>query len=251
MEHQDLPEHPYLILTLRRTGGTSLTTFLSEVSSFATKEHEPFNPDRVWGGITEEFKRTKNVDLLRSKLGEALQSRPNIKHCIEVVPGVLTQELITACHERQYRLMLLTRRDETSRLISLFLAQSTGAWGPDEARQIYRNIMAGQTKPNPIQLHEVKQRYLLDAGILGQTLSVLRYKEIPYKWLVFEELYKGQTPIETQAIEIAKYLGLRIEAEDPNLATFSNQPGQNSKVIEPYVPGIAEARDILSREVVA
>jgi hypothetical protein len=236
-----MTEKPWLILTLRRTGGTSLTAFLSDISKFKTVEHEPFNSDRIFGPITTRFRQDGDLDAAEAAIREKLADRPNIKHCVEIIPTDITRILIDVCNGLGYKFIFLTRRDEGRRLASLFLAIATGAWGPKAAEEIYPKIMSGEVKPEPIDLKRVENRMRSDFYSIGRTLSLLRNRQIDYPWYLFEELYFGDTPIEEQAIAIAAGLGLEIDATDERLQAFAGQGGQKSSEIAPFVENYEEA----------
>jgi hypothetical protein len=241
-----MPQYPYVIFTLRRTGGTSLTTFLSAISSFPTLQHEPFNPDRALGAITTRFRKTKDTAELRKEIQAALATRPNIKHCIEIIPSEITRILIETCQSLEYRFIVLTRREEARRLTSLFLAKATGAWGSKMAADIYPDILSGKRTPEAVDLSEIGKRVRRDSAALGTTLTLLRNRNITYDWLVFEELYKGHDPIEGQAIRIADSLGITVATEDTRLKAFAHHKGQSSTTIESYVPNITRVKTLLA-----
>lgn len=230
-----MSEKPWLILTLRRTGGTSLTAFLSAVSGFPAVEHEPFNPDRVFGSVNKAFQVDEDAEGMTRSIRLALENKPNIKHCVEIVPLELTRALIDVCNELGYRFMVLTRRDEGSRLASLFLAMATDAWGPEAARKIYPQIIAGKKTPKPIDLKSVRNRVRADYFALGRTLSLLRHRQIDYPWYLFEELYFGDVALSDQARAIARDLGVTVAKDDARLLKLSESNGQKSQKIASYV----------------
>lgn len=240
-----MDEAPWLILTLRRTGGTSFTTFLSEVSSFQTIEHEPFNMDRMLGYVTKGFRDTQDLEAASTAMRAALAGRPNIKHCFEIVPMEITRLLIDEAQRLGYKIFLLTRQNEDKRLASLFLAISTGAWGPEQAAQIYPQIISGDFKPAPIDPRIVRNRAHLDARLLGNVLCLLRNRQVRYHWLLFEELYFGDTPLEEQVLEVSQQLGITVAADDPRLTKVSKSSGQKSASIASFVENYAEALKVL------
>jgi hypothetical protein len=245
----DIAERPFLILTLRRTGGTSLMSFLADVSAFPTVQHEPFNADRIWGAVTQAFRQDGDAAALRAGIAACLAARPNIKHCFEIVPPALTRALIEACAARGYAFILLTRRDEASRLRSLFLAQATGAWGPAQAAERYPRIRSGEIAPEPVRADMVQRRVAQDAAALGQVLVFLRNRQLPWEWVVFEELYAPETDgdggIAGRARALAARLGIAVAADDPRLLAFAGRPGQGSAGIEPFIPGFDRIRALL------
>ena len=241
---------PFLILTLRRTGGTSLMSFLGRCSAFPTVQHEPLNRDRLWGAVTRDFAATGDATTMTAALGTLLEPRPNIKHCIEIVPPEITRALIEQAAARDYAIFVQTRRDEAGRIASLLIALSTGAWGPEQAAKVYPQILDGSRKARPVELAKLPGLVRKDAAALGQTLVMLRNRGLTPDWLVFEELYKGATPVADQARALAAGLGMEVPADDPRLEAFAARGAQGSDRIEPLVPGMAEARSRLARLVV-
>lgn len=231
-----MPIRPYLILTLRRTGGTSLTSFMQDVSSFPRLQHEPLNPDRVWGDITQAYDRDANEGGLEAALSARLETLPNIKHCFEVVAPNVTRALLEACAARDYAIFLLTRSDEASRLQSLFLAQATGAWGPQDAARIYPRILSGELQLDPIDLQAVRRRYSRDAAMLGLILRMLRHRRIAYHWLLFEEIYARDGKIGERVCDIARRIGVHVADDDPRLVSFAKNSGQGSAGILKHLP---------------
>lgn len=242
-----MPEHPWIILTLRRTGGTELTSALARLSAFPTIEHEPFNPERKLGAITQGFQTHQDPDRLRTEIDAALAQSPNIKHCIEVLPIALTRALIEVAQARGYHIIVLTRRDEARRIGSLLLAQATGAWGAQAAATIYPQILAGEREAQPIDLDKLAHRVHVDYAALGQTLTLLRNRAMAHDWAVFEEIYLSDTPSNCQVVEIAEKAGIAAQPDDPRLQVFAQARGQNSAAIAAHVPNYDAALAQLER----
>lgn len=123
--------HPFIIWTLQRTGGTNLTQRLTERSGLPGTEHEPFNPGRIFGHVTEQWIRDKNPDRLRRAMEEISQRGVIIKHCVETVPWEITEALARASASAGYRHLFLYRKNALDRLLSLHFAKKTGVWGPN------------------------------------------------------------------------------------------------------------------------
>ena len=240
-------EKPWLILTLRRTGGTSLTGFLARVSRFRTIEHEPFNPERRLAHVTALSRPGADQAALMQAMSEALQERPNIKHCFEFLPFALTAALVTQACRLGYGIVLLTRRDEARRQLSLSLAMATGAWGQTDAARIYPAIEAGEIIPPAIDLAALRARVRQDYLALGQVLALLRARRIAHDWLLFEELYDRPDRLPDTLVAIASGLGVQVASDDPRLQGLSGQRGQNSARIAPHIGNYDKAAELLSR----
>lgn len=240
---------PWLILTLRRTGGTSLTAFLGEISPFPSIEHEPFNVDRMFGHVTRAFRDSGDADALRAGIDAALGDDParcpNIKHCFDVVPPALTTELIRACAARGYAVLLYTRGNEAGRLRSLFLALSTGAWGGVEARRIYPEIRAGRIQPKPIDLLNVRRRVTEDRNRTAQVIRQLEQNGIAHSRRTFEDIYGAEKSAPDEARRLAAELGTQVAPDARALRWFDASKKQGSEDIASYVPGYPQAVALL------
>lgn len=246
-----MPQKPWLILTLRRTGGTSLTAFLAGISPFPSIEHEPFNIDRLFGPVTRAFRDTQDPDALRAGIAQALgddpAKRPNIKHCFDVVPPALTAELIRACAARGYAILLYTRSDEARRLRSLFLALSTGAWGGAEARRIYPEIRAGRISPKPIGEQAVRRRLAEDRKRLALVKNQLAQEGIAHSRRHFEELFGAGVESAVEARKLAAEMGSEVAPDDAALRWFDRTGKQGSEDIADLVPGYPQAVALLDQ----
>lgn len=69
---------------------------------------------------------------------------------------------------------------------------------------------------------------------------MLRHPRIDYEWLLFEELFQGETTIEDQAREIAEWLGVTIQPDDSRLDAFGEKRNQNSAAIMEFIPNLTE-----------
>lgn len=219
---------------------------MAQNSAFKTAEHEPFNPDRIWGRINARLEKTGDEDEMRAAVQAVVAQRYNIKHCVEVVDMRLTKALIDACLEHGYCFFVLTRREEPRRLRSLFLAQITGAWGPQDEAEKYPAILSGAVTLPPVRKKQVRRQIANDTRALGQTLVLLRNRQVAYEWIVFEDFYFGTRPAAEQAIAIAALLGTEIDANDPTLGVLGEKGAQNSAEIERMVPNYASMMRLLN-----
>jgi hypothetical protein len=238
--------HPHLVLTLRRTGGTSMMSFLARISPFPTVQHEPFNKQRVWGHLTEAFDGKFDSAAFAEALDTTLVRQPNIKHCIDVVPLGLTRALIAACHARGYQIFVQTRRNEVGRLRSLFISQVTGVWGQEQAAEVYPAVLAGTAKLRAVAPASITAQAKRDAMLLAKTRAELVDRDIPFDEWVFEDIYSSDASLRAHASAIAAKLGVTVAPDDPRLDILNEGKGLSAKEILPLIPGLAQVEEILA-----
>lgn len=230
---------PYVIWTMRRTGGTTLATLLNILSEHPGIQHEPFNGERKLGHVYQAFSENGDVKQLRAALHEGLAHRPVIKHCYELMSHGFNKALMQVTTELGYRHIVLDRRNEADRLISLELAQLTGAWGGDAAQKIYPAIEAGDV---------VLERMNMDHAMYQMRLCHTRRKELaamtkratPAPFVIyFEDVYSDATAGRALIGRLLAYLGMRPEEHadyDTLLEDALLRRGQNTSRIMQAVP---------------
>jgi hypothetical protein len=176
---------PIIIWTLRRTGGTNLGTSLFDRSPYTAVQQEPFNDDRLYGGLTVAYRQSGDEAALRSALREILAGKVLIKHCVETVPPQLSLLLAEEAVAAGYRHVFLYRQNALGRLLSLHFALRSGVWGRQmaESRAIDESIFA---EPLPVQdlvVHEIDCRRRLNAVherlcILGAIPLLVAFEQI-------------------------------------------------------------------------
>lgn len=242
-------QHPFIIWTFRRTGGTSLTDFLMDVSDFPRAQHEPFNWDREYGGITKHFSQTKDVQKLRSSLQEIVEQGVLVKHCIELVSPEFNAELLRAFSSTgTYRHLLLFRRDESSRLLSLFTAMQTNVWGKHNADWTYSKVASGETKLSPIDLTKVEKEWRNCWRSRRAVLSQLQEAGAPLREVYFEDLYTGEPAARVeQAKELLAWLGLEDKASEEQLNRCLFETSQDTRRVLDFIPNKDEVISLVRR----
>lgn len=200
-------DRPFLLLTQRRTGATFLASVLSEVSSFDTVQHEPFNLDRQFGSLTSHFMRSSDKLCLKIGIRDKLCKKPNIKHCFEVVPFEVTKSLICVAEELGYGIVLHLRRNELDRLLSLGTALACGVWGPKQAKILYPLLKEGREQFSPIDLDFLKMEAVRSATFRNKVEALLVNRNLPYLRTSYEYLYLDNTGVECGFEEIFYFLG--------------------------------------------
>jgi len=240
-------ERPYLVLTKRRTGGTALMSLMARASHFPSVQHEPFNVDRKWGAVVQAFNETGDMEALQADLDECLRARPNIKHCYEIIPEPVTHALTRACVARNYVIFHLTRRDEPGRILSLLLAEMTGAWGESEAAQVYAAIMSGEQELPPLDLRTMRRRYNLDLAAEARIDDFLRREGFDSVPIVFEDFYRRDGALNERIAGTLAHLRLGAEAGHSGLEALVKGSGQNSVSLLAHLPNRLEVEDLLTR----
>lgn len=239
---------PYIIWTLRRTGGTTLTALVNGLSEHPTVQHEPLNEERVFGHISKSWRLDQDQNQLTQQLQEALAKRPLIKHCFELVAPEVNQTLADVATELGYRHVYLDRRDEVGRILSLELAKLTGVWGKEGSFKIYNEMEAGKLTLDPfdtasavVHLRYCHQRRAEVQARLQETADT-------YHEVYFEDVYTDFDQGRETVGQLLDFLGIDVSTVPDYTAQLTNalkRRGQNSARVMDLVPNIDETRAAL------
>ena len=225
---------------MRRSGSTTLATLVADFSDFPRIEHEPFNPGRVLHPIVERFVASRDEDRLREEIREALAARPVLKHCFDILPVPLHRVLFEVTCDLGYRHILLERRDEAARLLSLALARQTNAWGKAQANGIYAEIFAGTRALEPIPEQDLLAECRTAEQRRRMLAELFRAAGVRPFLLVFEELFEA--PEAGRRRLSALFDWLEQERDAQAFAARSTESltttGQDTGSIVTYVPNI-------------
>lgn len=233
-----------MIWTMRRTGGTTLASLLSTLSEHTGVQHEPFNNERMYGHISAAFAQTADAAQLRLDLRECLAKRPVIKHCYELMSHAFNEVLLEVTAELGYRHIILDRRNETDRIVSLELAYLTGAWGGDAAKKIYPAIEAGEVLLEPLNMQRAQHQMRLchtRRQELAQKMAVAQI--VPFV-VYFEDVYSDPQAGRALIARLLAFLGIRPEDHADYEKLVSDallRRGQNSAQILQAVPDVDAA----------
>lgn len=197
---EKIGRQPFIIWTVRRTGGTNLTTKLEKLSRFHCTEHEPFNVGRSYGHITTDWQERRNVEELSSAVGAELCDRPILKHCVETVPWEVSAALASASTKAGYSHLFLYRRNAKARLLSLYFAQTTGMWGPKKepetamaAKQTVGDTQSGtvgeMTLQKALPVQELVRHEIHCVRLLSRAWRLLNATSSTLEAVAFEDLY--------------------------------------------------------------
>ena len=250
---------PFFIWTMRRTGGTSLTTLLSIISEHPNLQegniysiHEPFNKERILGHFIIKYNQGISKEILLSKLQETFQNTPNMKHCYELFSKGFNDLIVESVLEQNYGHIFLKREDEVSRIFSLFLAEQTSVWGPEQKKDKYNNILSGKEKLRPFDIDRMVEHYKWCNVITNHIQTKLEKHGQTYKIVSFEEFYMGEREERLRKLyELFDYLGfehsVREEYKEKIREKVFNS-SQDSRSILEYVPNYKEAIEILQKK---
>ena len=237
--------YPFLIWTMRRTGGTTLASLVMEMSEHIATEHEPFNIDRKFGWVSKAWQQDKDKAALEANIDAFLQPGRKVKHCYEIVPQPVNAALMQLAGRYDYRHVILDRDSEVDRILSLELAKLTGAWGKDDAQRNYLAIERGEVTLPPLDipaaLHHLqlcrKQRKQLAQDLAGLGIT-------PFV-VTFEQVYSDFDAGRERVLALLAHLGIDPAAfpdfeERVSEAILSK--GQNSARISRFVPNLEEAQ---------
>ena len=230
---------PYVIWTMRRTGGTTLASLLSTLSEHPSIQHEPFNAERVLGHVSDAFRQSSDEEQLRAALQYCLAKRPVIKHCYELMSPRFNAILMEVSTGLGYRHIVLDRRNEPDRILSLELAQLTGAWGGDAAKKIYPAIEAGEVSLEPIDakraLHQMRLSYTRRQELAAMIANTALAPFVVYFEDVYTDPQAGRDLIE----RLLAFLGIEPQTHagyEKLITDALSRRGQNSGRILQAVP---------------
>lgn len=242
-----MTEKPWLIVTFRRSGGTTLSSLLYSFSSYRGLDDEAFNPDRELGHIMRNFDSSGDMPALEAAVADALEDTPTLKHCIDTVPIEVTKTIVLEAQKRGYHIIVLTRRNEARRLASLFLAQATEIWGPEEAADGYQKIRSGEITPFPIDLESVEKRVRYDKQNQHRLSTFLKDHQIEHQHICFEDLFADETSFEQTVQAIIQKLNIPKHIVDPIISIKFDEKNQRSWEIGPLVESYNEMMTLLNR----
>lgn len=192
---------PHMVWTFRRTGGTTLASLLASLSPHPSVEHEPFIAGRVFAGVADAYEEGR-LEEYRRGIREIMDGKYVIKHCFETRAWDFNLDVASRFSEGgAYRHLILLRRSESKRLLSLAVALETGSWGPRQAERVLEGLK--DTPPKSIELSI--PRFQIEHERCQQRLARLRAfferRSIPYRVVFFEDIYTGDEATRIEMLE--------------------------------------------------
>ncbi len=238
---------------MQRTGGTSLTDLLMEMSEHKSAQHEPFNwakkqPRQFWP-ITDAWNTTKNADVLRASLEGLFAQRYLIKHCYELLSMSFNMHMMQVAAETPYRHVLLMRRDEPSRLVSKFIAEAQGTWFKDYSRKVFTQVSDGERQLTPLPVDRVVGHYRHSHDATKFVADTLRGLEVEMLPVHYEDLYLGDR--EARLVHLQRlfdFLGFTPEDLERHHSLIEEKifdSGQNTRSVAPLLPNLGAVLEAL------
>ncbi len=243
---------PFFIWTMRRTGGTSLTNLLMQMSEYKEVEHEPFNRDRVFANIAADHKEqfaNKDTVMVKQTLRELFADKPLIKHCYEIADINFNKVLVTSLKDTEYKHIFLSRRDEVSRMLSLCLAYQTNVWGKHGSEKMYEMIKSGKRLLEPFNMDHVKEEAMIAIQKTRRVQELLTQNSMLCKVVYFEDFFVGERHKRLHNLnKLFSYLEfdtsvIQRDRDQIEQALFSRS--QKSNRIIKYVPNHKEVKAML------
>ncbi|MCG5500807.1 polysaccharide pyruvyl transferase family protein [Ectothiorhodospira lacustris] len=216
---------PFIIWTLRRTGGTNLTARLVELAGLKSAPHEPFNAGRVYGHITQAWQESEDADALQRAVEDVVTKGDVIKHCVETVPWAVTHALIKATQAAGYRHLFLYRRNALDRLLSLHFAKNSGIWGPDMKEMKVLEIKNENLNPpesiSPLPVEKLLAHERHCTELLEKTLHQLKSLGAKPVALAYEEVYRASSMQDAQSALGRVLAALEISMAEEDLPAWT------------------------------
>jgi len=234
---------PFIIWTMRRTGGTSFANILENITEYKI-QHEPFNWDRIFGFIAKNFQNDLlNYDDLQADLQQhCIDKRVCIKHCYEVSGEVLNEALIDVFAQNNYKHIFLLRRDEFSRLLSLYTAIHTDVWGKHGSEGIYAQYLKGEKKLPEYDIADMKKHLQLCHKKTNVLKQKMRDRNIKFLNIYYEDLYVGSFEERQQFLrKICDYLKIPEQTFNDKTESYKYQlmkAKQKSNALYDLIPNL-------------
>ena len=226
-----------------------MTGLVNTLSEHPVVQHEPFNEERVFGHVSKAWRENNDHDRLISNIEAALAPRPLIKHCYELVAPEVNKALMEISTRMGYRHVVLDRRAEVDRILSLELAKITGVWGKVGSFKIYEEVEAGTRSLGPIDIAEAVAHLRFCQQRRADVHAQLKALDEPYFEVFFEDVYSDFESGRVKVRKLLKYLEIDTKTYRgyaQKLTDALKRQGQNSARVIDLVPNVAQARTELS-----
>jgi hypothetical protein len=203
------------------------------------------------GHLTNTWLVDRDGAMLQRGMAEALANRPLIKHCYELPTPEVNDCLMHVATDLGYRHIILDRRAEDDRILSLQLAQATEAWGGPDANAIYAAIIAGTRTPEPITIQAAVAHMDYCLARRRDLLKLMHdYDQSPFV-VLFEDVYADPEKGRALVRRLVEFVGMDPSDDrryDDLVSDALLTRGQNSMQILNFVPNGPELHAILQEK---
>ena len=220
-----------------------------DASPYPTGLHEPFNHDREFGWVSQAYSDTEDLSELRKNVGSVLDNAPLFKTAFEMQAIAINKSILQEATARGYRHIVLDRKAEVDRLLSLELARVTGGWGKLDAERIYAEYTSGSAQMEAFDVDWLVAHleYCRKMRISLQQLMI--ETGVAPKVVYFEDIYLDHDAGRSHIDDLMHFVGLSPETlpdYESNVSDALTFKGQNSARMMNLVPNIEEARSRLN-----
>jgi hypothetical protein len=240
---------------MQRTGGTALTDMLFTMSEHKKTDHEPFHwgrPPRQFWPIISAWRETEDPDQLNFALDDVFSNGYLIKHTYELNEHELNEYIMYAAARANYKHIMLLRRDEYSRLMSKFIAESQGTWFHDYAKQVFDEVTAGTRDLSALPIDKMVEHYRFCRSATTLMRDSLISLGKPFKEIYYEDIYSG--PDETRlsnTYDLLDFIGFTADDISNHKSLIEStifRGGQNSRNLISFLPNMREVNSALAAE---
>lgn len=238
---------PFIIWTMRRTGGTSLSNILSCLTN-ENVEHEPFNWDRSFGHISKAFQNEhKNLAMMAQSLEECcLSQRVNVKHCYEILGQVFNEALIELLAKSCYKHIILTRKNELLRLLSLYTAKHTNVWGKHGSEEVYEKYKSGIAQLPSYDIADMKNHARHCRKMTNRVRKKLTNLGVDVYEIFYEDLFTNTKSLEHRQViltQLCQHLSIDvnlIKQKEQDYQHLLMKTKQNDLFFYNLIPNLTE-----------
>ncbi len=213
--HLDSPVKPFIVLSLPRTGSTSLSLLLNAHPAVRCAL-EPFHPNRAGGRFHRAAIESGDIQRVLRLL---LTRVSGIKHVLEASGWPFEQhphlnyDLLSG---EKLTVVTLSRQNLLARVISNFLCRQTGYWiGTKEG---FRHSL-DSTRVSPISTLEVKRQIEQDQKEYANIHRYLRLMGIRHLNLVYEQLFSHNGTAGDNYVQVCRLFDF-LSIENVSFSTF-------------------------------
>lgn len=177
----------FIIWTLRRTGGTNLAVHLG----VDYKYHEPFNSDRVFGGVQNAYRRDGDQQAASEAIERIASMGVCFKHCVETVPWELSEKIARHSTKMGYKHIFLFRREPQGRVLSLHFAEVFDIWGRKQKEERADPEIEGKVQSTHLPVADLVGKEMRDREVLKRVFDFLVDLGSTPAIAVFEDIYNS------------------------------------------------------------